>query len=157
MPLKKRLLTENESFTDYCCDISGYSTHGYELTITLNPMIWSKHDSYKADTLVEDHLWGWLLPGYDPYDVVSVVQVKEYTKAGMAHYHLAIYTDSELPPAFRNGVTKGIQRLYGRCSFKSIIDKSAYIEYQNKDLEKNKKERGYEHFQIFNNDKRVDF
>lgn len=147
MPQNKHL-TENEHFMDYTYDISSYSEFGYEITITLNPMIWSKHDCYKADDLIEKHLYQWLCPGYNPHQINAIVQAKEYTKVGMSHYHLAVYCDSELTPEFRDGVIKGLQRCYGRSTFKAIINREAYIEYQYKDQQKNFESKGYHHYKI---------
>lgn len=145
---QKRYLTQNEHFMDFVYDLSSYLEFGYEVTITLNPMIWSRHDCYKADDLIEKHLYQWLCPGYNPNHLTGIVQVKEYTKAGMSHYHLAVYTNSELSPEFRDGVTKGLQRCYGRSTFKSIMSREAYIEYMYKDLEKNLQEKKYNHYTI---------
>lgn len=148
MPPLKKTLSPDEHFNDYVYDLSSYAEFGYELTITLNPMIWSKHDSWKADTLIEDHLYQWLCPGYNPHHISAIVLVKEYTKVGMSHYHLAVFSESELQPEFRDGIIKGMQRIYGRTSFKTIMNRAAYTEYQGKDLEKNTREKGYDHYKI---------
>lgn len=139
MPLRIKPVYEPESLP---IDFSGahHDYNCYELTMTFNPQLWNKIDAFNNGIRsFYNHIVEWLNPHIIVGDVMGVV---EFQKSGMPHLHLCILSVNELSVDFRFGVIKAINRLFGRASFKRVIDTSAYYEYMSKDLETNYKKLG---------------
>lgn len=115
----------------------------YEITVTFNPQIWTRGSAYyEGIPQFEKELLKWLKPL--PIDGVWIVV--EYTKAHFPHLHCCVQSTESIPSDIRSGVVKGIQRLFGRATFKSVADLNAYEEYMQKDLAKNFDKTGSSHY-----------
>lgn len=146
MPSWKNNTDDFDHFTDY----SFFSEHNYEITVTLNPMIFTRISGDSAGDKLLHNLQNWLIPSHDynPYDIKAISIVKEYTKSKMPHFHCNIASEQEIDSAFRSNVIKGLQRIFGRSTFKDVLDSKSYLQYMCKDLEKNKTEKGFSHYII---------
>lgn len=146
MPSWKNNTDDLDHFVDYAT----FSEYNYEITVTLNPMLYTRISGDAVGEKLLANLQSWLIPStdYNPYTVLSISIVKEYTKSKMPHFHCNVAADREIDASFRSNVVKGLQRVYGRSTFKDVVDPNAYLEYMCKDLKKNKDEKGFSHFII---------
>lgn len=146
MPKWKNIIAPLEAFSDY----NVLSCENYEITVTLNPMLYTRISGDGCGEQILASLQSWLVPtpDHNPYCVNAITVVKEYTKSQMPHYHCCVASTYEIDTTFRGNVIKGLQRIYGRSTFKPVLDDNAYLDYMNKDLEKNQTSKGFSHFVI---------
>lgn len=146
MPVWKNVTEPLDLFSDY--NVLG--SYNYEVTVTLNPMLYTRISGDEVGTKILESLQSWLVPTYNhnPYRVQGITIVKEYTKSKMPHFHCCVASMEEIDAGLRSNCIKGLQRLYGRSTFKEVLDDNAYLDYMAKDLEKNLKEKGFSHYVI---------
>lgn len=121
--------------------------HLYEIGVTLNPMVYQRVTGFTQGwPLIQEKLVQWL----EPLGTVDMIWfVLEYTKRKMPHFHICVASEEPIPPEFRFSITKGIQRLFGRCTFTDVIDVNRYENYMHKDLEENYNKHGFSHYEIY--------
>lgn len=118
----------------------------YEITCTFNPQIYTRGSAYyEGVPLFEKELLKWMTPLHVEYIWIVI----EYTKAHYPHVHACIQTKDAIPSEIRSGVVKGLQRLFGRSTFKQVADLNAYEEYMQKDLEKNYDKSQLQHYVFY--------
>lgn len=117
----------------------------YEITQTFNPTLYTHASAWEAIPQFNKTLCEWL----EVEEVSHITVVIEYTKARMPHLHCAISCKESLDVSFRANIIKGLQRLYGRCTFKSAINMGAYETYMSKDIEANFMKHQIRHFAVF--------
>lgn len=115
----------------------------YECTVTFNPTVYTRGSAYyEGVPLFERELIKWL----KPFNIEGVWIVVEYTKAHFPHCHACIQTSDRINPEIRNGIVKGLQRMFGRSTFKQVADINSYEEYMQKDLLVNYEKSGSTHY-----------
>lgn len=118
----------------------------YEMTVTFNPSLWNHASCWKEGIPeFKSKILHWL----ESLPVTGLWISIEYTKKFFPHLHCCIQASEKINTEIRTGIVKGIQRLFGRCTFTEIINVDAYEEYMQKDLERNYDKTGICHFEIY--------
>lgn len=125
-----------------------YNDFNYELTQTFNPMLYNRVSAHNIIPEFISNLTRYLdnLGTVETFTVVL-----EYTKARMPHLHCCINSTQPIDTTFRNNVIKAFQRMYGRLTFKDVLDIDSYNLYLQKELETNYKVAFQIHYYQFMN------
>lgn len=113
----------------------GFSELNYEITVTYNPQLYTVIAACEALESTMDTINQWLVKEFE--NLESVSYVVEYQRNRYPHLHACVSSTRALDVSRRANIIKGIQRMFGRCTFKPVIDADKYYEYMCKDLYNN--------------------
>lgn len=121
-------------------DLSEYNN--YEVTVTFNQRLHTKASAFAAEKAIIQYLLTYT-------KALALRSALEYQKNGMPHYHMMITTEEPLDMDLRVDLYMALNRRYGSCTFRDVLDYKAYQEYMAKDIFNNERKHGFKHMKQY--------
>ncbi len=129
--------------TQFSPDLLITGANVYECTVTFDRrLIWTLGSIWDEgiDLIIEKILY------WNFNNVKQLFAVVEYQKNLTPHVHMRLVSKEPIGADIRSKHACGLQRLFGRSSFKSVEHPDLFIEYLQKDLESNLLKYSFPHW-----------
>lgn len=118
----------------------------YEITTTFNPQLWTIGEAFNRglEEVVTSIVRWCKEQGCDDLFIAL-----EYQKNMMPHLHCCASFDQPLSGGAKFDIQKGLTRICGRTTFRSVVDNAKWEDYLKKDLEVNFLKHNFIHYKYF--------